>query len=101
MPRQIYKYFEPDTITVLDEPMAPAKPVDEAAPKKVETPQVQKARLDRNQRQQDMYYKEYNVHQYEKKDWDEFNRVDAKLQEQILTTIASRKKSTLQRIYTA
>ena len=50
-PQQMYKYFEPDTVAVLDKPMAPAKSVDELAPKRVEAPQVQKARLDRNQRQ--------------------------------------------------
>ena len=62
VPRQIYKYFEPDTVAVLNEPVAPAKPVDKPAPEKVETPQVQKAHLDRKQRQQDVYYKEYNIH---------------------------------------
>ena len=101
VPRQMYKYFEPDTVAVLNEPVAPAKPVDEPAPEGVEAPQVRKARLDRNQRQQDVYYKEYNVHQHEKKDWDEFNRVDAKLRERILTTVAPQKKATLRRIYTA
>ena len=64
----MYKYFEPDIVTVLDKPVAPAKPVDKPAPKKVETPQVWKACLDKNQRQQNIYYKEYNVHLYEKKD---------------------------------
>ena len=44
----MYKYFEPDTFTVLNESMATAKPVDEPVPDRVEAPQVQKACLDRN-----------------------------------------------------
>ena len=51
VPRQIYKYFEPDTIAIFDEPVAPDKPVENPAPEGVEAPQVQKVRLDRNQRQ--------------------------------------------------
>lgn len=48
MPRQRYKYFEPDTVAVFDELVAPAKSVDKPVLEGVETPQVQKARLDRN-----------------------------------------------------
>ena len=59
--------------------MALAKLVNKPAPEKVEVPQVGKAYLNRKQKQQDVYYKEYNDHQHEKKDWDEFNKVDTKL----------------------
>ena len=97
----MYKYFEPDTVAVLDELVALAKPMDKPAPKGDKAPQMQKVRLDRNQRQQNVYYKEYNVYQNKNKDWDEFNRIDAKLREQILTTVVLQKKAILQRIYTA
>lgn len=81
--------------------MALGNSMHKLARKRVETPQAQTAWMDRNQRQQDFYYKEYNVQQHEKKDQDEFNKVDAKLQEQILTTVASEKKAILQKIYIA
>lgn len=45
----MYKYFQPDTIAVLDKLVAPGKPVNEPVPEKVEVPQVQRAHLDRNQ----------------------------------------------------
>ena len=48
MPHQMYKYFEPDIVAILDEPMALAKPVDKPAPEGVEISQMQKACLDRN-----------------------------------------------------
>lgn len=34
-----------------------------------------------------MYYKKYNIYQYKKKDQKKFNRINIKLQEQILTTM--------------
>lgn len=77
----MYKYFEPNTVAILNEPVVPAKLVEKPALEKVEIPQAQKACLDKNQRQQDVYYKEYNVYQYKRKDWDKCNRVDAKLRE--------------------
>lgn len=100
VPRQMQKYFKPDTVAVLDEPEPPAKPVDEPAPDGVEAPQVRKARLERNHRQEDVYFKLYNVYQHESKAWEEFNRVDAKLRERILTTVAPQKKATLRGDYT-
>lgn len=81
MPCQIYRYFEPDTIAVFNELVAPVKPVNKPASRRAETPQVRKIRLNKNYRQQNVYYKEHNVYQHEKKDWDEFNTIDAKLQE--------------------
>lgn len=89
---QIYKYFEPDTIIVFDEPIAPAKRVDKFILKRIEILQVQKSRLDKNQRQQNIYYKEYNIYQYEKKDQEKFNKIDAKLRKQILITVTLQKK---------
>lgn len=79
MSYQMYKYFKPNTVAVFNKPVTLVKPVDKLASEEVETLQVQKACLDRNQRQQNIYYKKYNVQQYKKKNWDEFNRVDAKL----------------------
>ena len=81
--------------------MAPAKSIDKPTLVGVKTPQVRKACLDRNQKQQNVYYKEYNIHQHEKKDSEEFNRVYGKLQKHILTTVASQKKAILQKIHIA
>ena len=47
----MYKYFELDTIAILDKTVAPAKPVDKTASKRVKALQVQKACLDKNQKQ--------------------------------------------------
>lgn len=100
VPSPMYKYFEPDTVAVLVEPVALIRPVDEPTPKGAETPQARKARLERNLRQQDIFYKEYDVYRYEKTDWDEFHRVDAKLRERIRTTVAPHKKAALRMVYT-
>lgn len=62
MPYQIYKYFELDTIALFDKLIASAKSEDKLTLKRVEKPQVWKACLDRNQKQQNIYYKEYNIH---------------------------------------
>lgn len=40
---------------------------------------MQKTCLDKNQKQQDMYYKEYNIYQYKKKNWNKFNKINIKL----------------------
>lgn len=53
----MYKYFKPDTIAFFDKLVASAKPVDKLAPERVKTPQVQKTCLDKNPKQQDLYYK--------------------------------------------
>ena len=99
VPSQMCKYFEPDTEAVLIEPEPPVRPVDEPAPVGAETPQARKARLARNQREQDMYYKDYTVYQGEKREWDKFHDVDAKLRERIQTTVAPSKKAALRRIF--
>lgn len=44
----MYRYFESDIITVLNELMAPARPINKPAPEVIEIPKVQKACLDRN-----------------------------------------------------
>lgn len=48
---QMYKYFKPDIITIFDKPIISAKLVDKPILERVETSQVWKACLDRNQRQ--------------------------------------------------
>lgn len=50
MPYQMYKYFESNTITVLNELMASVKQVDEPTPGGAKIPQVRKTRLDKNHR---------------------------------------------------
>lgn len=75
----MYKSFKLDNVAVSDKLVAPAKLVDKPALERVETLQAEKACLDRNQKQQNVYYKEYNIHQYKKKNWDEFNKIDVKL----------------------
>lgn len=95
----MHKYFTLDTVAVFDEPEAPAKPVDKSASKGAKPASALKVRLERNHRQQDLYYKEFNVYQHKKKDWDEFNKVDNKLRKQILTTVVPQKKATLCGVY--
>lgn len=48
---QIYKYFEPDIITIFNKPMVQ---VDKPAPEKTKIYQVQKVCLNRNYRQQNI-----------------------------------------------
>lgn len=64
----MHKYFTPDTVAVFNKPETSAKPVDELAPERAEIAPAQKARLERNHRQQDIYYKEYIVYGHKKKD---------------------------------
>ena len=59
--------------------MAPAKPLYKYALKRVKVVWVQKTRLDKNQRQQELDYKKYNVNHHDKKNWDKFNKVEVKL----------------------
>lgn len=64
----MYKYFELDIVVVCDNPVTPVKLIDKPTSKGVETSQVQKACLDKNQKQQNVYHKEYNIYYYKKKD---------------------------------
>lgn len=62
MPYQMYKYFKQDSVTIFDKSITSAKLRDKPASEKIEISQVQKACLDRNQRQKNIYYKEYNLY---------------------------------------
>lgn len=62
MPYQMYKYFKQDSVTIFNKSITSAKLRDKAASEKIEISQVQKACLDRNQRQKNIYYKEYNLY---------------------------------------
>lgn len=64
----MHKYFMPNTVAIFNKPETPAKPVDEPAPERTEIAPAQKTYLERNYKQQDIYYKEYIVHGHKKKD---------------------------------
>lgn len=64
----MYKYFEPGILAILNEPVVPAKPINKPALEGIKISQMQKVCLDRNQKQQDVYHKNYNFYQHKKKD---------------------------------
>lgn len=55
------------------------RPVNKPVLRRAKIFQIQEIRLDKNYKSQNVSYKKYNIHQYEKKDKDKFNKVDAKL----------------------
>ncbi len=74
-------------------------PVDEPPRDGNEPPQVQNARITRNQRYKDVYFKLFQVFKEHERKWDRYYNVDAKLRERIQSTLASQKKTTLLTIY--
>ena len=74
-------------------------PVDEPAPAGHEPPQVRNARISRNQRLEDLYFKRFQVFKEYERKWDKFHDIEAKLRERIQSTVAPQKKATLRSIY--
>ena len=99
VPSQMWKYFDPDTEAALIEPVEPEMPVDEPAPAGHEPPQVRNARISRNQRLEDLYFKRFQVFKEYERKWDKFHDIEAKLRERIQSTVAPQKKATLRSIY--
>ena len=80
------------------EPIAPVLVV-EPAPEEPENNLVRAARQARNQREEERYYKQYSLHKDDKKDWSEYHKIESKLQEQIISTVAPSKRAPLRTIY--
>ncbi len=99
LPSQMWKYFDPDSDTALTEPVEPVMLVDEPLLDGNKPPQVQNARITRNQRYEDVYFKLFQVFRGNKKKLDRYHEVDAKLRERIQSTVALQKKATLPTIY--
>ena len=99
VPSQMWKYFDPDSDAALTEPVEPVMPVDEPPPDGNEPPQVRNARITRNQRHEDVYFKHFQVFRENERKWDKYHKVDAKLRERIQSTVAPQKKATLRSIY--
>ena len=80
------------------EPIAPIQVV-EPAPEEPENNIVRAARLAQNQREEDQYYKRYSLYRDNKKDWSEYTKIKSKLQERIISSVASSKQAPLRTIY--
>ena len=98
VPRSYWTFFDPDSDAVMLEPIAPILVV-EPAPEEPENNIVRAARLARNQREDDQYYKRYSLYRYDKKDWREYQKIECKLQERIISTVAPSKRAPLRMIY--
>lgn len=79
MPCQIYNYFEPNIVSILNELVVLIRSIDKSAPGKIKICEMQKTRLNKKHRQQNVYYQEHKVYPHKKKDYDEFHRLYAKL----------------------
>lgn len=99
VPSQFWAYYEPDGDAVPILPVEPIMPANIPPPEGVEKPQARRAREARNERQEDVYFKLFDIWNQKKREWDELQRVDAKLRERILTTVAPSKKAALRRTY--
>ena len=96
--RTYWTFFDPDSNAVMLEPIAPVL-IEEPTPEEPKNNIVRAARLTRNQREEDRYYKRYSLYRDDKKDWSEYLKVESKLQEQIISSVAPSKRAPLQTIY--
>ncbi len=99
MPSQMWKYFDPDSHAALTEPVEPLMPVDEPLPDGNKPLQVRNARITRNKRYGDVYFKLFQVLREHERKWDRYHKIDAKLREPIQSTVAKQKKATLRTIH--
>ena len=99
VPSQMWKYFDPDSDAAFTEQVEPVMLVDEPLPDGNKPPQVQNARITRNQRHEDVYFKLFQAFRENKKKLDKYHEVDAKLRKRIQSTVALQKKATLRTIY--
>ena len=92
------KYFDPDRVVVIANPIPLVKPVDPPL-ERSEPPQVREAREARNNRKEDIYYKDYSIFTEDERKWDRYYDIEAKLRECIKSTVAPQKKVSLLTIY--
>ncbi len=91
----MWKYFDPDNDDEVTEPVEPLMPVDKPPPDGNEPPQVRNARITRNQRYEDVYFKLFQVFGEQERKWERHHKVDFKLRERIQSTVAPQKKEIL------
>ena len=82
-------------MSLYTEPVRPVEPVDEPPLKRVEPPQVRKAREARNERKESIYYQLLDIFTYKESAWEKYLDMDAKLRERIQSTVAPHKKASL------
>ena len=99
VPQHLWEYFDPDSEAVMLRPIEPFRPVDEPPPEGAEPPQARNVCLSRNQRQEDLFYKDHASFSQNERKWDNAKEVEAKLRERILSTVATQKKASLRTIY--
>ncbi|MCJ1423731.1 hypothetical protein MMC29_001615 [Sticta canariensis] len=96
VPGQLWKYFDPDSVAVITEPVPPVKPVDDTPLERPEPPQVREAREARNNRKEDIYYKDYSIFTEDERKWDRYHDIEAKLRERIKST-SQQRRTTIRR----
>ena len=98
MPGHLWKYFDPDSVAVITEPVPPVNPVDDPPLERAEPPQVRETREARNNRKDDIYYKDYSIFREDERKWDKYLDIDAKLRERIQSMVSPQKKASLRTI---
>lgn len=99
MPSQMWKYFDLDRDATLTKPVKPVMPIDEPPPNRNKLSQIRNAHITRNQKNKDVYFKQFQVFRENKKKWDKDHIVNIKLREYIQSIVATQKKATLCTIY--
>ncbi|MCJ1263357.1 hypothetical protein MMC22_003227 [Lobaria immixta] len=99
VPSQMWRYFDPDSDATLTELVEPVMPVDEPLLAGNEPSQARNARISRNQRLEDVYFKRFGVFRENERKWDRYHEIEAKLRERIQSTVVPQKKATLRTIY--
>ena len=95
VPENLWRYFNTESDDVYDEPIAPVRPVNEPPPDQNEAPQSRKARADRNKDAMEIFYKEFGIHEFERRKWAKYLDVEAELRDRIQATVAHQKKAKL------
>lgn len=94
VPENLLRYFDPESDDVYDELIAPVRPVNEPPPDQNEAPQNRKARVDRNNDTMEIFYKEFRIHEFERRKWAKYLDVEAELRDRIQVTGSSEKGKT-------
>ena len=75
------KYIDSDSNAALTEPVEPVMPVDKLLFDRNKPPQVWNTHIMRNQRHEDVYFNHFQVFKKNKRKWDKYYKVNAKLKE--------------------
>ena len=99
LPSQMWKYFGPNSDASLTEPVEHVLPVDEPPPDGNKPSLFWNARITRNQRYEDVYFKLFQVFRENEMKLDRYHEVDDKLRKRIQSTVARQMKAMLRNIY--